>query len=50
MTVKFEKEYFFSEKSYFWYLLWQSHFKKSVSTNKHSSYGLIQGKIRRQTI
>ena len=32
MTVKFEKEYFFSKKSYFWYLLGQSHFKKSVST------------------
>ena len=31
MTVKFEKEYF-SEKFYFWYLLGQSHFKKSVST------------------
>ena len=31
MTVKFEKEYFF-EKSYFWCLLGQSHFEKSVST------------------
>ena len=31
MRVKFEKENF-SEKCYFWYLLGQYHFKKSVST------------------
>ena len=32
MTVKLEKKNIFSEKSYLWYLLGQSHFKKSVST------------------